>query len=419
MQCNFSPCITGRSHPKKMFNGGLTNDFLTHITIYCPLTDTRPFRYKESTSYDIRLFEEDFVTLQGFKNAIKERTRAGFLKSQFFRVTFDRNITDDTHTFISDDDDILQAFDSNRELPWQLIIVRYTKVQASRLRDKLKCGEQTELDLLTRQKRRYTRSLAPRDAGQDMNVSTASVATGDIYGHTDYVTDAVGASVTSELLLSQSLDCSADMRGHQPSFMHSNAHMLEYGAGFSNLPRSSGLTSSQDPTFTHRSSEDGCLLATDSMIHEQDRDIMTWSTKSPSTGPLTINEAVTRICDETPLGRLFSNRALKIWALEIILERHNSFSIPPSFFPIPDMYLRHCWRSVAVPIELQPISMLYAKYLADKTLEHAIASAEDGTDDDVSTYSAEEGNGNTDTNKCSHEGRIDNLSDDDEQINLI
>lgn len=74
---------------------------------------------------------------------------------------------------------------------------------------------------------------------------------------------------------------------------------------------------------------------------------------------------------------------------------------------------------MAVPIELQPISMLYAKYLADKTLEHAIASAEDGTDDDVSTYSAEEGNGNTDTNKCSHEGRIDNLSDDDEQINLI
>ncbi|EES99945.1 Hypothetical protein GL50581_2802 [Giardia duodenalis ATCC 50581] len=400
-----------------MFTGNLTNDFLTHITIYCPLTDTRPFRYKESTSYDIRLFEEDFATLQGFKNAIKERTRAGFLKSQFFRVTFDRNITDDSHTFISDDDDILQAFDSNRELPWQLIIVRYTKVQAGRLRDKLKCGEQTELDLLTRQKRRYTRSLLPlRETGQDINVSTASVATGDIYGHNDYASDAVSAT-TSDLLLSQGLDCSADMRGHQPSFLHTNSHMLEYGTGFNNLARSSGLTSSQDIAFAHQSAENGCLLAAESIIHEHDRDIITWNTRDSSDGPLTLNEAVTRICDETPMGRLFSSRALETWALEIILERHNSFSIPPLFFPIPDVYLRHCWRNVAVPIELQPISMLYAKYLADKALEHAISSPEDDTNDDVGVYSDEEST--TNINRCNPEGRIDNLSDEDGQINLI
>lgn len=390
-----------------MLSGNLDNDFLTHITIYCPLTDTRPLRYKESTSYDIRLLEEDFSSLQGFKNVIKERTRAGFLKSQFFRVTFDRNITDESHTFISDDDEILQAFDSNRELPWQLIIVRYTKVQASRLRDKLKSGEQTELDILTRQKRRYNKSSPfPRESKQDMNVSTASIATGDIYEHSNYASDTIPST--------QRLDCNIDMGMPPPSFLHTDPHILEYSPGFNSLIRHSDSASTQTISTINRSSENEC-------IHSHSHDIMAWHTEVSPGSILTLNEAVARIRTETPMGRLFSSRALEIWASELILDRHNSYFVPPSFFPIPDIYIKHAWRNIAVPIELQPIAMLYSKYIADKALENATFSEEDDTDElSISICSNKhDESSNLDVDDCTHDDRIDNLSDDDGQINLL
>lgn len=394
-----------------MLSGNLDHDFLTHITVYCPLTDTRPFKYRESTSYDIHLLEEDFSSLQGFKNVIKERTRAGFLKSQFFRVTFDRNITDESHTFISDDDEILQAFDSNRDLPWQLIIVRYTKVQAARIRDKLKSGEQTELDLLTSQKRRYHRVVAPllKEFRQDMN---ASIGIGAIYGPSDYESDSTA----------QGLECNIDIGRHPPSFLHTDSHMLEYGHGLGSLTRHHSHASSQDIALINRSPESGCIQTADSMVHEHNRGILAWPAEESPGNMLSLNEVVSGICNETPMGQLFSSRAIETWASEIISERHNSFTVPPPFFPIPDMHLNHFWRNVAVPIELQPIAMLYAKYLANKVSEDTTFSEEDYTDDnDISVCSDKQADGsNIGTDNCNNDGKINNLSnDDDEQINLL
>lgn len=40
--------------------------------------------YRYATYYDVDLSPEDFQTLDGLKIALQDKTKAGFLKSQFF-----------------------------------------------------------------------------------------------------------------------------------------------------------------------------------------------------------------------------------------------------------------------------------------------------------------------------------------------
>ncbi|KAH0570282.1 hypothetical protein SS50377_28257 [Spironucleus salmonicida] len=122
--------------------------------------------YKISTNYDVVLSANNFKSLTELKNAIKDRTQAGFLHSQFFRVSFKQDF-ETAGVFLQNSDDVQQAFQQvYKDSFLDLVIVRYTKVQSQQMKSKISQEEFRHLDALMQQKRSYTRKP---DGGEEHN----------------------------------------------------------------------------------------------------------------------------------------------------------------------------------------------------------------------------------------------------------
>ncbi|TNJ27732.1 hypothetical protein GMRT_14926 [Giardia muris] len=165
-------------------------EFLTKVTVFHRVGDGGSLR--EATDYSIYLVREDFDSLAALKGAIRERTRAGFLRSQFFQVAFRAQYfegsaqqRDEQEAFLTTDSAVYEAGANLGDPPLDIMVVRYTKVQAGRLRSRVQLDEQRELNELLATKRRYDRRQErerARDAGIDANTSISS---GDYQGYPD------------------------------------------------------------------------------------------------------------------------------------------------------------------------------------------------------------------------------------------
>lgn len=133
--------------------------FLTRVKIFTLVKseeegDNFNQEYRSATTYDIHLMDEDFCSLQLFKQALRDKTGAGFLRSQFFRIAF-VPITR-SEVFISSSDQLREARQALQLPPWDLYVARYTKVESRKLMD-LGPEEADELIWLQERKRGYTR----------------------------------------------------------------------------------------------------------------------------------------------------------------------------------------------------------------------------------------------------------------------
>lgn len=122
--------------------------------------------YRVPTRYSISLRRADFETLGTLKDAIRVKTKAGFLRSQFFRVQLNVDAETLEHNgrfcatshFIETTEDLHTAL-STSDLPTQLLVVRYTKAQSAQLQGKISHEEYPHLKELLEKKRKYVRKI--------------------------------------------------------------------------------------------------------------------------------------------------------------------------------------------------------------------------------------------------------------------
>ncbi|KAH0575242.1 hypothetical protein SS50377_22869 [Spironucleus salmonicida] len=132
--------------------------FLTRISVFTLTRDSTVEypEYRLSTNYDIHLSAPDFTSLNDLKSAISEKTNAGFLSSQFFRVAFLGQFTT-SGTFLTTSTEVSTQFLQQTDKIFDLVVVRYTKVQSYQLKNLISQEEYRQLDALLRTKRTYAK----------------------------------------------------------------------------------------------------------------------------------------------------------------------------------------------------------------------------------------------------------------------
>lgn len=367
--------------------------------------------YRHATYYEIDLGPEDFQTLDGLKIALQDKTKAGFLKSQFFRVRikyFDEDSSISTLSFLSSSEEVRSAYQiaQNSGINWSLFVVRYTKAQSAQLQAKIPPEEYEHLQRLLGSKRKYERHVKVLHDNHNCSMIKVSNKEGIIHG-SEYI-DVLKSSDISSISSTTSLQIQKSFSPDEFP-VHSTVSSLGMSGSYNNIHQSSFRNHSYvarkpQELFSYVNSLVASTTGTDipqpnliptdlftknaryipSIIHRDDYE---YRDDDIGCSPLEQYQIIERIKQDSPFSRLFSIKNLEIWANEIQTGDHTSYVFPPAYFPIPDVYETRGFKNIAVDNDIIDIAMLYSIYLSQKHPIPRGYNAEDYRIDDLLMYS--------------------------------
>ena len=384
--------------------------------------------YRYATYYDVDLSPEDFQTLDGLKIALQDKTKAGFLKSQFFRVRI-KYCNEDSNTsttpFLSSSEEVRSAYQmaQNLGIDWSLFVVRYTKAQSAQLQSKIPQEEYKHLQRLLGSKRKYERHM--KVLHDTSNYSMIKVSNKEGIIHTSDYIDTLKSPELSSISSTASLQAHHSHNGpfgaeefpvqstgsslglsgsynnsHQPAFKSNSYAICEPHELFSYVDALvastvDGNVSNSVLIPTHLlCDDDGCTQNT-FLMHIDARRSRDNGAEFP---PQDQYQIIEKIKQESPFSKLFSIKGLERWANEIQSRAHTSYVFPPTYFPIPDVYETRGFKNVAVENRILDIATLYSVYLSQRYPTPRGYHADDYRIDDVMMYldADEDGDGDED-----------------------
>lgn len=352
--------------------------------------------YRYATYYDIDLSPEDFQTLDSLKIALQDKTKAGFLKSQFFRVRIKyshEDLNTSTTPFLSSSEEVRSAYQiaQNSGTDWSLFVVRYTKAQSAQLQAKIPQEEYKHLQRLLGSKRKYERHM--KVLHDTSNYSLIKVSNKEGIIHTSDYIDTLKSPELSSISSTASLQAHHGHSGvfggdefpvqstgsslgisgsynnpHQSTFKGNSYAVCEPHELFSYVD--SLIASTMDGNVSnsvlvpaHLLCDDGDYTHNAFLMHIDGRRGRDNGIEYPPQDQYQILE---KIKQESPFSKLFSIRSLEKWANEIQARTHASYVFPPAYFPIPDVYETRGFKNVAIENSILDIAMLYSMYLSQR-----------------------------------------------------
>lgn len=287
--------------------------------------------YERSTTYTVEMPLYCFESLDRLKDGIINRTKAGFLKSQFFRIAFAEDFLE--HGFLLTTADVKIAL-ARRALTkqWEIAVVRYTKVQSAQLKTKISNEEFNHLERLLINKRAYKRNV-------------------DIIDANNVVTKVMIPNKNSALQSLKTL-----------TFFDNDVFLC---------------TDSEDEMCTGK-----MLLSALKPENE------THAAKKESVEDNSANQArkdtLAQLKQASVASHLFSDQALSKWADMVLTKAHPSTKAPPPHFPIPDAESKHGYRMVSFPAVLYPLCLAFNGHLM-KSRENVYSDSDDNAPAEVGT----------------------------------
>lgn len=397
--------------------GGIEHGYTRRVQVeICSLRQDasidRP-SYRHATYYEVDLGPEDFQTLDGLKIALQDKTKAGFLRSQFFRVRI-KHLDEESNAsmapFLSSSEEVRSAYHTaqNSGINWSIFVVRYTKAQSAQLQAKIPPEEYEHLQRLLSSKRKYERQM--KVLHDDYNCSMIKVSNKEGIIHTTDYVDVVKSTDLS------SISSTASLQAHKPFGVdefsaHNTRSSLGLSGSYNSVYQPGSKTHSYAVCEPHELFSYVTSLVSTAvsggisrpnlipaelfsktvgynpntfLMHVDDCEDRDSSVDCP---PLERYQIIEKIKQDSPFSKLFSIKSLESWAGEIQDGTHASYVFPPAYFPIPDAYETRGFKSVAVDSRILDIALLYSIFLSQKYSMPRGYHAEDYRIDDLPMYS--------------------------------